>query len=74
MRKPLNEERLHELALFYVGRFATTRAKLIAYLSRKLRERGWEGERQPTSSGWSSGWPAAAWSTTPSTLCPSRAP
>ena len=46
-RKPLNEERLHELALFYVGRFATTRAKLTAYLNRKLRERGWEGDAPP---------------------------
>ena len=46
-RKPLNTERLHELALFYVGKFATTRAKLSAYLNRKLRERGWEGEAQP---------------------------
>jgi regulatory protein len=46
-RKPLNEERLHELALFYVGKFATTRAKLAAYLNRKLRERGWEGETSP---------------------------
>lgn len=27
----------------YVGRFATTRAKLASYLSRKLRERGWDG-------------------------------
>ena len=44
VRKPLNEERLHELALFYVGRFATTRAKLTAYLDRKLRERGWESD------------------------------
>ena len=46
-RKPLNGERLHELALFYVGRFATTRAKLAAYLNRKLRERGWEGDAPP---------------------------
>ena len=44
-RKPLNEEKLHELALFYLGKFATTRAKLAAYLNRKVRERGWEGER-----------------------------
>ncbi|NUS99380.1 MAG: RecX family transcriptional regulator [Sphingomonas sp.] len=43
-RKPLNEARLHELALFYVGKFATTRAKLAAYLNRKVRERGWEGD------------------------------
>lgn len=46
-RKPLNAERLHELALFYVGKFATTRSKLSAYLNRKLRERGWEGEATP---------------------------
>ena len=46
-RKPLNAERLHELALFYVGKFATTRAKLAAYLNRKVRERGWDGEAQP---------------------------
>ena len=46
-RKPLNEERLHELALFYVGKFATTRAKLAAYLNRKLREREWDGETSP---------------------------
>ena len=38
------KQRLHELALFYVGKFATTRAKLIAYLNRKLRERGWESD------------------------------
>ena len=45
--KPLNAERLHELALFYVGKFATTRSKLSAYLNRKLRERGWEGDAAP---------------------------
>lgn len=44
---PLDSARLDELALTYVGRFATTRAKLGAYLSRKLRERGWQGERAP---------------------------
>lgn len=43
-RPPLDEETLRELALHYVGRFATSRAKLIAYLARKLRERGWGGE------------------------------
>jgi len=42
--KPLDEERLRELALHYVGKFATTRAKLRTYLNRKLRERGWAGE------------------------------
>jgi len=44
---PLDEGSLNELALRYVGRFATTRAKLRSYLSRKLRERGWDGEREP---------------------------
>ena len=44
---PLSDAKLHELALAYVARFATTRAKLEAYLVRKLRERGWEGEQAP---------------------------
>ncbi|MBB3764217.1 regulatory protein RecX [Sphingomicrobium lutaoense] len=35
------------MALRYVGRYATSRAKLAAYLARKLRERGWEGEGDP---------------------------
>lgn len=35
------------MALNYVGRFATSRAKLIAYLCRKLRERGWAGAGEP---------------------------
>lgn len=43
-RPPLDPEALHRLAITYVGRYATTRAKLGAYLSRKLGERGWEGE------------------------------
>lgn len=45
--KPLDSARLEELALAYVARFATSRAKLEAYLARKLRERGWEGEAEP---------------------------
>src|SRR5690349_19218769 len=44
---PLTETALQELALRYVGKYATTRAKLRAYLSRKLRERGWDGPREP---------------------------
>jgi regulatory protein len=44
---PLDEAKLNELALAYVGRFATTRAKLRSYLARKLRERGWGGAREP---------------------------
>ena len=42
--RPLNESALRELALRYVGKYATTRAKLVAYLKRKVRERGWEGK------------------------------
>ncbi|WP_327752687.1 RecX family transcriptional regulator [Sphingobium sp. SJ10-10] len=41
---PLDEGALRELALRYVGRFATSRAKLLAYLGRKIQERGWGGE------------------------------
>jgi len=46
-RPPLTAERLEELALNYVGRFATSRSKLAAYLHRKLRERGWQGDGEP---------------------------
>ena len=46
-RPPLDSQRLEELAVRYVGRYATTRAKLRAYLARKLRERGWNGDREP---------------------------
>lgn len=42
-RPPLSQALLDELALAYVGRFATTRAKLSTYLRRKLGERGWNG-------------------------------
>lgn len=42
-RPPLDEGTLNELALAYVARFATSRAKLAAYLARKIRERGWAG-------------------------------
>jgi regulatory protein len=47
LRRPLNAASLDELALRYVGKFATTRAKLRDYLARKVRERGWEGDRSP---------------------------
>ncbi len=43
---PLNDERLRGLALHYVGKYATTQAKLAGYLTRKIRERGWDGERR----------------------------
>lgn len=48
---PVDAERLREMALRYVGRFATTRAKLGDYLRRKLRERGWSGEAEPDVNG-----------------------
>lgn len=38
--KPLDETSLRDLALSYAARFATTGAKLEAYLARKIRERG----------------------------------
>lgn len=41
---PLDRSALERLALRYVERYATTRGRLIAYLRRKIRERGWEGE------------------------------
>ena len=50
-RPPLDDDSLRELALAYVGRFATSRAKLSAYLSRKLRERGWSGQGSPDVGG-----------------------
>ena len=31
------------MALAYVARFATSRGKLVRYLDRKVRERGWAG-------------------------------
>lgn len=40
---PLDAAALDRLALRYVERFATTRAKLADYLARKIRARGWEG-------------------------------
>ena len=48
---PLNEQKLRDLALRYVGRYATSRAKLRAYLQRKVRERGWDAEREPDFAG-----------------------
>jgi regulatory protein len=43
-RPPLDGEGLERLALFYAGRYATTRARLRSYLARKVRERGWAGD------------------------------
>lgn len=47
VQPPLDAAKLEEMALNYVGRFATSRSKLLAYLQRKLRERGWEGTGEP---------------------------
>lgn len=44
MPQPLDAASLERLALRYVERFATSRAKLSRYLGRKLRERGWHEE------------------------------
>lgn len=48
---PLNEADLQRLALRYVERYATTRGRLADYLLRKVRERGWTGERAPDAAG-----------------------
>ncbi|MEZ5681619.1 MAG: RecX family transcriptional regulator [Erythrobacter sp.] len=49
--RPLESQRLEELALAYVARFATSAGKLKNYLTRKLRERGWEDEDDPDVDG-----------------------
>lgn len=41
--RPLDGAALEQLALAYVGRFATSEARLARYLGRKLFERGWAG-------------------------------
>ncbi|MEP9400990.1 regulatory protein RecX [Sphingomonas silueang] len=46
---PLDQQALERLALRYVERFATTRAKLVDYLRRKLRERGQAGAVDPAA-------------------------
>jgi len=40
----LDAAALDRMALRYVERFATTRARLVSYLVRKIRERGWQGD------------------------------
>ncbi len=46
-RNSLDSQALRDLALTYVGRFATSRTKLSRYLDRKVAERGWNGEGEP---------------------------
>jgi regulatory protein len=45
-RPPLDAQGLNELAISYVGRFATSRSKLRRYLQRKIGERGWGGAQE----------------------------
>lgn len=40
---PIDAQAAERLALRYVERFATSRARLASYLRRKIRERGWDG-------------------------------
>lgn len=42
--RPLDAAALDRMALRYVERFATTRGKLVDYLTRKIRTRGWIGD------------------------------
>jgi len=49
-RKRLDAARLDELALAYVARFATSRAKLARYLSRKISESDWIDEADAMTS------------------------
>lgn len=44
---PLEPEALRSLALAYVARYATTRARLKTYLTRKVNERGWHDSSEP---------------------------
>jgi regulatory protein len=44
VKPPLEPEALRELALVYVGKYATTNQKLRRYLQRKIRERGWHDD------------------------------
>jgi regulatory protein len=46
-RPPLDGSALERIALAYAGRYATTRARLADFLTRKLRERGWDGPGDP---------------------------
>jgi len=47
VKPPLDGAGLEQAALFYAGRYATTRARLAAYLGRKVRERGWGDSGAP---------------------------
>lgn len=49
--RPLDQQRLRDMTLRYVARYATSSAKLRDYLKRKLRERDWQGEDAPDVEG-----------------------
>jgi len=44
---PLDSAMLNAIALRYVERFQTTRARLVRLLNQKLRQRGWDGDTAP---------------------------
>lgn len=44
---PLDQAALEAIALRYVERFQTTRARLLRLLTQKLRTRGWAGDAPP---------------------------
>lgn len=46
-KPPLDARRLRDLALHYVGRYATSKARLVRYLSRKIAEAGWAEDSPP---------------------------
>ncbi len=46
-KRPLDRTRLDALALFYVGRYATSQKKLRDYLRRKVKENGWVDDTSP---------------------------
>jgi regulatory protein len=46
-RPPMDTRRLRDLALHYVGRYATSKARLVRYLSRKIGEVGWAEDTPP---------------------------
>ena len=48
---PLDDAALRDMALRYVARFATSRGKLLSYLQRKIKERGWGGEQPADPEG-----------------------
>lgn len=46
-RPPFDLAALEQTALGYASRYATSRARLAAFLERKLGERGWSGDGEP---------------------------